>query len=55
MSFDEIHISHVPERITGNRCPKCRKLIDGGTAVDDQRIANPRLSAEIFGTNYPPN
>ena len=34
----EAYAARVRERNTGNTCPRCGKLIDGSTCVDDEEL-----------------
>jgi hypothetical protein len=39
--IEDLHVGHVQERISGNACPKCGKLIDGATGFSDQTYEAP--------------
>jgi hypothetical protein len=39
--MDELYINSVRERITGNKCPKCGKQIDGATGLSDEKYSEP--------------
>jgi hypothetical protein len=39
--MDDLYIRSAEQRNTGNKCPKCGKLIDGATGLSDQEYSEP--------------
>jgi hypothetical protein len=36
----EVHIGSIEKRLVGNKCPSCGRPAEGGTSIDDQRVAS---------------